>query len=87
MEYKIAKKDDIEFIIKMKNEVKARVVKENLPIWKNDYPLDEMIIDDIVNQQGRVVIVDNKIVAYAVFHHASFEYDLNTFKDNNVQSF
>ena len=87
MEYKIAKKDDIEFIIKMKNEVKARVVKENLPIWKNDYPLDEMIIDDIVNQQGRVVIIDNKIVAYAVFHHASFEYDLNTFKDNNVQSF
>lgn len=87
MEYKIAIKENINEIIKMKNIVKQRIIKQNLPIWKNNYPLDEMIIEDINNNEGRIVVIDNKIVAYAVFHHASKEYDKNTFKKENVYSF
>ena len=66
MKYQIATKDNIDEIILMKNRVKQRIIKANLPMWLNGYPLDEMIIEDILNNHGRVIIVDNKVVAYAV---------------------
>ena len=85
--YLKAKKEDLQEILIMKNGVKQRVINENLPIWKDGYPLDEMIVSDIKNEEGRVVKIDNEIVAYACFHHASTEYDNGTFKKDNVQSF
>ncbi|MBE6142355.1 MAG: GNAT family N-acetyltransferase [Erysipelotrichaceae bacterium] len=87
MEYKKAKMSQLEEIIKLKNEVKQRVIKEGLPIWQNGYPLDEMIIEDIENNEGRIVVIDNKIVAYSCFHHAIKEYGKGVFKKDNVQSF
>lgn len=87
MEYKIALIKDIDQIIQMKNEVKQRIVDENLPIWLNNYPLDEMIIEDINKKEGRIITIDNKVVAYAVFHHASVEYEKGTFKKDNLQCF
>ena len=87
MEYKKAKMSQLDEIIKLKNEVKQRVIKEGLPIWQNGYPLDEMIIEDIENNEGRIVIIDNKIVAYSCFHHAIKEYGKGVFKKDNVQSF
>ena len=87
MEYKKAKMSQLEEIIKLKNEVKQRVIKEGLPIWQNGYPLDEMIVEDIENEEGRIVIIDNKIVAYSCFHHAIKEYGKGVFKKDNVQSF
>ena len=51
MEYKKAKISQLDEIIKLKNEVKQRVIKEGLPIWQNGYPLDEMIIEDIENEE------------------------------------
>ena len=87
MEYKKAKISQLEEIIKLKNEVKQRVIKEGLPIWQNGYPLDEMIIEDIENNEGRIVVIDNKIVAYSCFHHAIKEYGIGVFKKDNVQSF
>ena len=87
MEYKKAKMSQLEEIIKLKNEVKQRVIKEGLPIWQNGYPLDEMIVKDIENEEGRIVIIDNKIVAYSCFHHAIKEYGKGVFKKDNVQSF
>ena len=50
----------------MKNRVKERIIKANLPMWLNGYPLDEMIIEDILNNHGRVIIFDNKVVAIDV---------------------
>ena len=87
MEYKKAKMSQLEEIIKLKNEVKQRVIKEGLPIWQNGYPLDEMIVEDIENEEGRIVIIDNKIVAYSCFHHAIKEFGIGVFKKDNVQSF
>ena len=87
MEYKKAKMSQLGEILKLKNEVKQRVIKEGLPIWQNGYPLDEMIVEDIENEEGRIVIIDNKIVAYSCFHHAIKEYGKGVFKKDNVQSF
>ena len=87
MEYKVATLDDLEQIIEMKNKVKERIIKENLPIWMNGYPLDSMIKEDIEAHEGRVIKVDNQIVGYACFHHASKEYGKGVFKKDNVQSF
>ena len=52
MIYRIAKKDDLEQILKMKENVKKRIIKQNLPMWLNGYPLDEYIIDDIKSNEG-----------------------------------
>lgn len=87
MIYRVATKEDINEILIMKNLVKQRVIDQNLPIWQNGYPLDSMIIEDVEHSCGRVVELDGEIVAYAVFHHCSCDYEPNTFKKNNLQSF
>ena len=87
MLYLKATKEDLNQILKMKQEVKQRIINENLPIWKDGYPLDEMIIHDIDRGEARIVKIDDEIVAYSCYHHASTEYDKGTFKKDNVQSF
>jgi GNAT superfamily N-acetyltransferase len=87
MIYRVADIKDINEILHMKNEVKQRVINQKLPIWNNGYPLDSMIIEDVEANEGRVVELDGKIVAYAVFHHRSKEYDISPFKEDNVQCF
>ena len=87
MIYRVADIKDINEILHMKNEVKQRVINQKLPIWNNGYPLDSMIIEDVEANEGRVVEIDGKIVAYAVFHHRSKEYDVSPFKEDNVQCF
>ena len=87
MKYLVATSKHLEEILIMKNKVKERVIKENLPIWKDGYPLDEMIKEDIAHSEGRIIQIDNEIVGYAHFHHCSKEYDLGTFKKDNIQCF
>ena len=74
MIYRQANSADIKYIIEMKNRVKNRIIKENLPIWLNGYPLDEFIIEDVNYNYGRVVEIDGKIAAYCAFHPASIDY-------------
>ncbi len=74
MIYRNANINDYNQIVLMKNRVKERVIKEKLPIWLNGYPLDEFIMDDINSDYGRVIELDNKIVAYAAFHPAHIDY-------------
>ena len=74
MIYRQANTNDIKSIIEMKNRVKNRIIKQNLPIWLNGYPLDEFIIDDIEYNFGRVVEIDGKIAAYCAFHPATVDY-------------
>ena len=71
----------------MKDEVKERIIKENLPIWKNNYPLNEMLQEDIYHGEGRVIVIDNKVVAYACFHKSEKEYEKGMFKKDNLMSF
>lgn len=87
MIYRIANKNDLFEIIEMKNNVKQRVINEKLDIWNHGYPLDSMIVEDIEEKAGRVVELDGVIVAYAVFHHRTKEYDVSPFKEENVQCF
>ena len=87
MKYEIAIKSDLLEIIEMKNKVKERIIKEGLPIWKDGYPLDQMIIDDIEAKEGRIIRFNNQIIAYSCFHHAEKEYGKGVFKKDNVLSF
>ena len=64
-----------------------RIIKQNLPIWLNGYPLDSYIKEDIENGECRVVELDGKVVAYACFHHAEKEYGKGVFKKDNLYSF
>ena len=75
MIYRNANLNDYTQIVTMKNRVKERVIKENLPIWLNGYPLNEYIMDDIINNYGRVIELNDKIVAYAAFHPAHVDYN------------
>ncbi|MDE6656171.1 MAG: GNAT family N-acetyltransferase [Anaeroplasmataceae bacterium] len=87
MKYRIAEHKDIEEILQMKNEVKKRIIEEDLPIWLDGYPLDEMILEDVEKGYGRVVEEGEGIVGYACFHPAKEEYPPHTFKKENLQSF
>ena len=75
MEYKVAQMSQFDEIILMKNRVKDRIIKEKLPMWLNGYPLDEMIEEDLINGHGRVITIENKVVAYAVVYPSTFEYE------------
>ena len=87
MLYRVATKDDLKQILKMKENVKKRIIKQNLPMWLYGYPLDEYIIDDVTSNEGRVIEIDGKVVSYSCFHHASKEYGNGVFKKDNVMSF
>ena len=84
MIYRVATSNDIKNIIEMKNRVKNRIIKENLPIWLNGYPLDEFITEDIKEGYGRVVEIGGAIAAYCVFLPSYIEYEdyLEDTKDN-----
>lgn len=47
MIYRIANRSDLKEILQMKRQVKQRIEEEQLPIWLEGYPLDEMIVEDI----------------------------------------
>lgn len=87
MIYRIPKIEEINDILIIKNNVKKRIIESGMPMWLNGYPLDEMIIEDVNLSDARVVELDGKIVAYAHFCHCSKEYNKNTFKDDNLQTF
>lgn len=88
MIYQKAVLSDYDEIVKMKDEVKQRIIDENLPIWLNGYPLNQLIKQDIELEYGRVIKVDNKVVAYATFMPSFVMYpEGNIFKKDNLYSF
>ena len=87
MTYRKTIQQDLDIVLALKNQVKARVIAENLPIWQDGYPQDQLIAEDFSLGFGRVVEIDGQIVAYATFHPAEHEYPKDTFKNNNVMSF
>lgn len=87
MEYLKANLDDYAQIINLKNEVKQRVIKEDLPIWLNDYPNDDLIKDDILKGYARIITNGVDVIAYTSVHPAAVEYAANTFCRSNLYSF
>lgn len=88
MIYRNATKNDLKQIIMIKNRVKERVIKENLPIWLNGYPTDDYLLEDVEKNRGRVIELNNKIVAYSMLCESSEEYaEFNLFDTNKLYSF
>ena len=86
--YEKAVLSDYDEIAKMKDEVKIRIINENLPIWLNGYPANILIEEDLKSDHGRVIKLDNQIIAYASFMHSSIMYpEGNIFKKDNLCSF
>ena len=87
MIYRKAIEKDLEEVIFIKNKVKERIIKKGLPIWKNGYPLDSFLEEDIMHDEARVVEVDGCIVAYSCFLPTEKEYGSDVFKKDNLYSF
>lgn len=87
MFYRNANNNDLNQIISMKNRVKNRIIKENLPIWLNGYPTDELIEMDIENNYGRVIEIDGKVVGYAMMIPSEILYMEEDFETKDLYSF
>ena len=87
MEYLKAKEIDIEQCQKLKKEVIARLDKSGLHIWDEEYPSDELIKEDILFSNARVIKEKDEIIAYACFDEAVKEFGENVFKEDNLYSF
>lgn len=87
MTYRKTTQQDLQTVLALKNQVKQRVITQNLAIWQDGYPQDQLIEEDLAHGFGRVVEIDGQIVAYATFHPADYEYPTDTFQNNNVMSF
>lgn len=87
MEYLEASLSDLPYIIELKNEVKERIIKENLNIWLNDYPNDLLLKEDIKNNLGRIVKINGEIVAYACLHDLNYDYEVKVHVLDNMYSF
>ena len=87
MVYRKATKEDLKEILKLKKIVKDSIIKEGLQIWLHGYPEDKLIIDDVVNGEGRVIEKDGVILGYANCHLCLTEYPKGTFKSDNIQCF
>ena len=87
MEYLKAKEIDIEQCQKLKKEVITRLDKSGLHIWDEEYPSDELIKEDILFSNARVIKEKDEIIAYACFDEAIKEFGENVFKEDNLYSF
>lgn len=66
MNFREAKKEDIENILEVISHAKEYMKKNNSTQWNENYPNKETIINDIENSIGYVLIVENLIRGYIV---------------------
>ena len=57
MIYQKAVLSDYDEIVVMKDLVKQRIINENLPIWQNGYPQDELL-EEAINLFGDDIIIE-----------------------------
>ena len=87
MQYLTANLDDLNKIINLKNEVKARIIKENLNIWLYDYPSDTLLETDLKNGYGRIIKDNDRVIAYASCHLTESEYSQSAFCYEKLYTF
>ena len=87
MIYRKAIEKDLEEVIFIKINVKERIIKQGLPIWKNGYPLDSFLEEDIMHGEARIIELDGKVVAYSCFLPTEKEYGRDVFQRDNLYSF
>lgn len=66
MNFREAKKEDIESILEVISHAKEHMKRNNSTQWNENYPNKETIINDIENNIGYVLIVKNLIRGYIV---------------------
>ena len=66
MNFREAKKEDIESILEVISHAKEYMKRNNSTQWNENYPNKETIINDIENSIGYVLIVENLIRGYMV---------------------
>ena len=66
MNFREAKKEDIESILEVISHAKEYMKRNNSTQWNENYPNKETIINDIENNIGYVLIVENLIRGYMV---------------------
>lgn len=66
MNFREAKKEDIESILEVISHAKEYMKRNNSTQWNENYPNKETIINDIEKNIGYVLIVENLIRGYIV---------------------
>lgn len=73
MNFREAKKEDIESILEVISHAKEYMKRNNSTQWNENYPNKETIINDIEKNMGYVLIVENLIRGYMVVEFSDDE--------------
>lgn len=73
MNFREAKKEDIESILEVISHAKEYMKRNNSTQWNENYPSKETIINDIEKNIGYVLIVENLIRGYMVVEFSDDE--------------
>ena len=87
MNYEKACQSDILECIKLKNNVISHLKSIGVNIWDEDYPSDELIENDIMFSNARVVKNEGEIIAYLCFYDPNIEYNEYPFKEEKLYTF
>ena len=87
MNYEKACQSDILECIKLKNNVISHLKSIGANIWDEDYPSDELIKNDILFSNARVVKNNGEIIAYLCFYDPNIEYNEYPFKEEKLYTF
>ena len=85
--YRKADLKDLDKLISLKDEVKKEIIKKDLDIWQDDYPNRELLKSDIVNDYGRIITIDEKVVAYMALIETSIDYEGDFYQGHYLLSF
>ena len=87
MNYLKAIEKDISECQLLKKEVIKRLDESGLNIRDEEYPSDELIKEDILHSNARVIKENGEIVAYAVFDNVQKEFGENVFDQDGLYAF
>lgn len=64
MEIRLAHPNEVGAIMTIMEEAKAFMASYGSDQWQNGYPNSDVIIEDIIEGRGHVLLLDNEVVAY-----------------------
>lgn len=67
MEFLKAVEADVNSIMKIINKAQAYFKQQDINQWQDNYPNYETVINDINNENGYVLLEDNKVIGTVVF--------------------
>ncbi len=73
MEYIKATPKDVKECIELKKNVYQRLLGLSLDYWSEKYPSDELIEEDVLSSNARVIKENGEIIAFTVFYDVKEE--------------